>query len=55
MAQTQSQVIGRTPPPTGVLERFVAEDTKERKRILWAVIGAVLFHFIVFVLHLENL
>lgn len=55
MAQARSQATGPMTPPAGVLERFIAEDSKERKRILWAVIGAVVFHFIVFVLHLENL
>ncbi|HXF06748.1 MAG TPA: energy transducer TonB [Blastocatellia bacterium] len=55
MSQVQSQAVEHAPSALGVLEQFIREEGRERRRILWAFGLALLFHLVVFVLHLEGL
>ncbi len=38
-----------------ILDHFIVEDVRERRRLLWATGVAILFHLVLFILHLENL
>ncbi len=53
-----SQKVSPTVQPgtaVGVLGQFVLEDSRQRRRLLWATGVAILFHVVLFLLHLENL
>jgi protein TonB len=54
MSQGSNSVTTAGPVATR-LDHLIVADVRERRRLLWATGVAILFHLVLFILHLENL